>query len=187
MEQQDSTTFSEQLECTPDPRHARGRSLEWRVLLAIISAGLVSNQTPPRSIGHWAVEHRQALLAQWQPAKGRLPGASMIYRVLRKVNRGQLETQVAAHNQALDADDVVTGGVAAVNGELLRGQAVDGKAVRGANKHGCGLHLVSLVRHESGCVLGQRAVADKSKKIIAVPLLLARPLDHRKQGPLRPR
>jgi len=30
-----------------------------------------------------------------------------------------------------------------------------------------------LVRHESGCVLGQRAVADKSNEITAVPLLLA--------------
>jgi len=173
MEQQDSTTFIEQLERTPDPRHARGRSFEWRVLLAIISAALVSGQTTPRSIAHWAVEHGQALLAQLQPAKGRLPGASTIYRVLRKVNRQQLETQVATHNQALDADDAVTGGVTAVNGELLRGQAVDGKAVRGANKHGCALHLVSLVRHESGCVLGQRAVADKSNEITAVPHLLA--------------
>jgi predicted transposase YbfD/YdcC len=112
-------------------------------------------------------------LAQLQPAKGRLPGASTLYRVLRKVNRRQLETQVAAHNQALDDDDAVTGGVTAVNGELLRGQAVDGKAVRGANKHGSALHLVSLVRHESGCVLNQCAVATKSNEITAVPRLLA--------------
>ncbi len=161
------------MERTPDPRRARGRSFEWRVLLAIISAALVSNQTTPRGIAHWAVEHGQALLAQLQPAKGRLPSAATLYRVLRKVNRQQLETQVAAHNQALDDDDAVTGGVTAVNGELLRGQAVDGKAVRGANKHGGTLHLVSLVRHASGCVLAQRAVAAKSNEITAVPRLLA--------------
>jgi len=173
MEQQDSTTLIDQLERTPDPRRARGRSFEWRVVLAIISAALVSGQTTPRGIAHWALEHRQALLAQLQPAKGRLPGASTIYRVLRKVNRKQLETQVAAHNQALDDDDAVTGGVTAANGELLRGQAVDGKAVRGAYKHGLALHLVSLVRHESGCVLNQCAVAVKSNEITAVPRLLA--------------
>lgn len=85
-----------------------------------------------------------------------------LYWVVHKVNRQQLETQVAAHNQALD-DDSVTGGVTAVNGELLRRQTVDGKAVRGANQHGRALHLVSLARHESGCVLSQRAVASKSK------------------------
>ena len=173
MEQPNSTTFIDQLERTPDPRRARGRSYEWRVLLAIISAALVSGQATPRGIAHWAREHKQALLAQLQPAKGRLPGASTLYRVLRKVNRRQLETQVAAHNQALDDDDAVTGGVTAVNGELLRGQAVDGKAVRGANKHGSALHLVSLVRHESGCVLNQCAVATKSNEITAVPRLLA--------------
>lgn len=173
MEQPNSTTFIDQLERTPDPRHARGRSYEWRVLLAIISAALVSGQATPRGIAHWAREHKQALLAQLQPAKGRLPGASTFYRVLRKVNRRQLETQVATHNQALDDDDAVTGGVTAVNGELLRGQAVDGKAVRGANKHGSALHLVSLVRHESGCVLNQCAVATKSNEITAVPRLLA--------------
>ena len=173
MEQPNSTTFIDQLERTPDPRHARGRSYEWRVLLAIISAALVSGQATPRGIAHWAHTHKQALLAQLQPAKGRLPGASTLYRVLRQVNRRQLETQVAAHNQALDDDDAVTGGVTAVNGELLRGQAVDGKAVRGANKHGSALHLVSLVRHESGCVLNQCAVATKSNEITAVPRLLA--------------
>ena len=134
---------------------------------------MVSGQATPRGIAHWVREHQQALLAQLQLAKGRLPRASTIYRVLRKVNRGQLETQVAVHNQALDDDDAVTGGVTAVNGELLRGQAVDGKAVRGANKHGSTLHLVSLVRHESGCVLNQCAVATKSNEITAVPRLLA--------------
>jgi len=173
MEQLDSTTFIDQLERTPDPRCARGRSFEWRVLLAIISAALVSGLTTPRGIAHWALEHGPALLGQLLPSKGRLPCASTLYRVLCQVNRRRLETQMAAHSQALDDDDAVTGGVTAVSGELLRGQAVDGKAVRGANKHGCALHLVSLVRHDSGCVLAQRAVADKSNEITAVPLLLA--------------
>lgn len=173
MTEPNAPTLLAQLEGTPDPRSRRGRSFEWRVLLAIISAAVVSGYTTPRRIAHLAVEHAQALLAQLQPAKKRLPSASTLYRVLRKVNRQQWETQVAAHNQALDADDGVTGGVQAINGTLLRGQAVDGKAVRGANKHGRALHLVSLVRHASGCVLGQCAVADKSNEITAVPRLLA--------------
>ena len=173
MEQQDSTTFIDQLERTPDPRRARGRSYEWRVLLAIISVALISGQATPRGIAQWARERKQALLAQLRPVKGRLPGASTIYRALRKVNRKQLEMQVAGHNQGLDDDDAVTGGVTVANGELLRGQSVDGKAVRGANKHGMALHLVSLVRHESGCVLNQCAVAVKSNEITAVPRLLA--------------
>ena len=50
MAQQDSTTFIAQLERTPDPRRARGRSFEWRVLLAIISAGL--GQWPDDTVQH---------------------------------------------------------------------------------------------------------------------------------------
>ena len=82
MAQQDSTTFIDQLERTPDPRRARGRSYEWRVLLAVISAALIGGQATPRGIAQWVGERKQALLAQLQPAKGRLPGASTIYRVL---------------------------------------------------------------------------------------------------------
>jgi len=173
MTPQNTTTLIDELARTPDPRSARGQSHEWRVLLGLISAALVSGQTTPRGMAHWVTEHAQALVAQLRPAKGRLPSASTLYRVFRKVNRQQLETHVAAHNQALDDDDAVTGSVIAANGEALRGQAVDGKALRGANTHGRALHLVSLVRHESGCVLGQRAVADKSNEITAVPRLLA--------------
>jgi predicted transposase YbfD/YdcC len=53
------------------------------------------------------------------------------------------------------------------------GLALDGKAVRGANRHGTQVHLVGLVRHDDGRVLGQVAVADKSNEITAAPRLLA--------------
>jgi predicted transposase YbfD/YdcC len=53
------------------------------------------------------------------------------------------------------------------------GQAVDGKAVRGANRHGAQVHLVSLVRHDDARVLRQVAVAEKSNEITAAPRLLA--------------
>jgi len=58
-------------------------------------------------------------------------------------------------------------------GETLQGQAVDGKALRGARAYGAALHLVSLVQHASGLVLAETAVAEKSNEITAVPRLLA--------------
>ena len=76
MEQQDSTTFIDQLERTPDPRRARGRSYEWRVLFAVINVALMSGQATPRGIAQWVRERKQALVAQLRLAKGRLPGAS---------------------------------------------------------------------------------------------------------------
>ena len=74
MEQPNSTTFIDQLERTPDSRRARGRSYEWRVLLAIISAALVSGQATPRGIAHWAREHKQALWPSCSQPRGDYPG-----------------------------------------------------------------------------------------------------------------
>jgi len=54
MAESNAPTLLAQLEGTPDPRSRRGRSFEWRVLLAIINAALVSGYTTPRSIAHWA-------------------------------------------------------------------------------------------------------------------------------------
>jgi predicted transposase YbfD/YdcC len=96
-----------------------------------------------------------------------------LYRALRYVDVEQLERQIAEHGQALDEEDQVSGRVEGLTGELLWGQAVDGKAVRGASKHGDQVFLVSLVRHESGIVLGQREVEHKTNEITVVPQLLA--------------
>lgn len=50
---------------------------------------------------------------------------------------------------------------------------MDGKAVRGANRHGANVHLVSLVHHGSARIRKQVRVRDKSNEITAVPVLLA--------------
>ncbi len=55
----------------------------------------------------------------------------------------------------------------------MRGQAVDGKEVRGTGAHGDKVHLLSLVGHGSGVVLAQQEVGEKSNEIPAVSGLLA--------------
>ena len=53
-------------------------------------------------------------------------------------------------------DEEEAGGeIVTTEGEVLRGQSLDGKTVRGASAHGTTHHLVSLVRHESAVVLVQ--------------------------------
>lgn len=49
------------------------------------------------------------------------------------------------------------------------GDAIGGKAVRGANAHGARVHLVSLVRHGDGLAPGQVRVAAKRNEITAAP------------------
>ncbi len=62
--------------------------------------------------------------------------------------------------------------VVAANGELLQGQALDGKEVRGASAHGTPTFLVSLARHGSGYVLGQVAVPSKGYELRGARQLL---------------
>lgn len=54
-----------------------------------------------------------------------------------------------------------------------RGQAIDGKELRGVRAHGESLQLVSLVQHANAVVVAQVPVANKSNEITAAPQLLA--------------
>lgn len=165
-------TLMKYLAEVPDPRKARGKRYEWQFLLGIICAGLVSGQKSVRGIAEWAVLHAKELLEELKPAKGRIPSASTLYRALRRLDIKALESQIADYGQAIDQEDQAVGEVIGPNGQSWRGQAVDGKVVRGASAHGEQVHLVSLVRHESATVMGQVRVDQNTNEIRAVPVLL---------------
>jgi predicted transposase YbfD/YdcC len=83
-----------------------------------------------------------------------------------------LEQHLADYVQTL-AQPVTAPSLITAPGQVRQGQAVDGKAVRGASRQGPSIHLVSLVEHGSGKVYGQIEVEQKSNEIPAVPRLLA--------------
>ena len=173
MDQADSNTLLARLQRLSDPRRKRGRSFEWWYLLALIAAALAAGQKTITEISWWIQQHRTELIEHLHPAKQRLPSYATLRRVLIAIDVTALEEEISSHNQALDSADALAGCLVMADGSLLRGQAVDGKTVRGASAYGETVHLVSLVRHESGVVLAQCAVADKSSEITAVPTLLA--------------
>ena len=157
----------------PDPRHKRGQRYEWRFLLAMICVALLSGQKTVRGIVHWMVLHAADIIECLQLTRTRLPSASTIYRALRTVAVEALERQIATYGQGVDEADLSSGRVRGPTGEVLRGQAVDGKDIRGARAHGAPVFLVSVVRHGSGVILGEQCVAHKTNEITAVPSLLA--------------
>ncbi len=161
------------MEQVPDPRSCQGRRFSWRLLLALLNAGLASGQKTPRAIAHWVKEHQAELLAILRPANARLPSATTLWRVPHKLDATEVEAQVARHNQALATDDALANSVSAVDWTALLGQAVDGKEVRGTNAHGAPHCLVSLVRHGSAYTLGQEDVPGKGHEISAMQRLLA--------------
>lgn len=147
----------------PDPRHARGKRHSWSLILVLIGAALLSGQRSVRAIGQWVAERQEELVERLCPPRGQLPSTPTLRRALRAVDVAALEQRIAA-STSQTAPPPPAGWI---------GQAVDGKAVRGANRQGAQVHLVSLVRHADGVVLGQVGVTDKSHEVTAVPRLLA--------------
>jgi predicted transposase YbfD/YdcC len=127
-----------------------------------------------RAIGQWVAEHAEEVGPLLGLPPDRVPCPATLRRAVRAVDLAALEAQIAAFVAQLPtppapprADPPPAPPVPWV------GLALDGKAVRGANRHGTQVHLVGLVRHDDGRVLGQVAVADKSNEITAAPRLLA--------------
>jgi len=167
MDQRQYSKLVDGLRAVPDPRHARGKQLEWTFLWGVIVCAMLSNQRTPAAMAQWARQQAAVLLAAFRPARGRVPSESTSRRTLRQVDIAALEAQRA---QLTPAPRVST---PAARLPALQGQAIDGKYLRGVGAHGQPLELVSLVDHRSGHVLAQTAVAAHAHESRAVPELLA--------------
>jgi predicted transposase YbfD/YdcC len=168
------TSLRAALAAVPDPRRRRGQRYPWPVLLTLIAAALLSGQQSLRAIAQWVAEHADELRPLVGLPPGRVPSAATLRRAVRAVDLAALEAQIAAFVAGLPAPPPPDeAGTPPAPPLPWTGLALDGKAVRGANRHGATVHLVSLVRHDDGRVLHQVAVADKSNAITAAPRLLA--------------
>jgi predicted transposase YbfD/YdcC len=173
MDKHQYSTLMDALKDVPDPRQARGKRYRWVFLLALICGALASGQRTGHAIGHWVHLHGREILELLQPARQRVPSESTLRRALQAVEVQALEERVALFTQGLEAQVAAQVVVTTASGEVLQGQAVDGKEVRGARAHGQPLCLVSLAQHGSGIVLNQMAVGQDTNEITAAPLVLA--------------
>jgi predicted transposase YbfD/YdcC len=155
------TTMAEQLQDISDPRSRRGQSYEWQYLLLIVASAVMAGQRSVRAMAEWAAAQAPALLANLQPHRGRIPSVATLHRVLTDVPIAELERRMSAYTSQVDQEEAEMGSIETKQGEVLRGQAVDGKTLRGASQHDEAVHLVSLVRHESGVALAQERVESK--------------------------
>lgn len=197
MDSSQYTNLLEALIQVPDPRKAKGKQYEWRIVLAALCAAIASGQRSVRAIAQWVQEHEAELIQQLRPTKQRLPSAATLYRVLRAVDAQTVESHLsrlapfAPYSSSEGEDHQATKSQTCHVRQMkhkhprkpkhrgqdkrrlrLVGQSIDGKELRGARAHGRPICLVSLVRHGTGIVLGQRAVERKSNEIKAVPPLL---------------
>jgi predicted transposase YbfD/YdcC len=166
------STLLAALQDVPDPRKARGKRYPWTLLLTIIVAGLASNYQTARAIAQWARLHAADLRAAL-PDLVRIPSESTLLRTLRQIDATMLEQHLGCFIASLPTPTDYAGCIISPHGEILQGQAIDGKTVRTATAHGDRTHLVSLVQHTSGQTLAQTEVATKRTEVAASQQLLA--------------
>lgn len=130
MDDRKYSTLMDAVAAVPDPRKRRGKRHPWALILTLLSAALVCGQHSGRAIGQWVEEHSVELLTQLPIPQRPLPSTSTLRRALRTLDVVALEDRLAQFAHDLDA---ATPPAAATP---WHGQAVDGKAVRGAQAHG---------------------------------------------------
>jgi hypothetical protein len=155
-------TMLEAMEAVPDPRKRRGVRYPWGLLMGLIGAAMAGGNRHGRAIGQWVGGHPDTPGGLLELGEQGLPSESTLRRALEKVNVGELEARLAEHSAGLGVE---------VQG--LRGQAMDGKQVRGCGAHGRPMHLLSVASHEGGAALAQVQVGVKENEIVAAPGLLA--------------
>ena len=165
MDEPKYSTLMDAVVDIPDPRQARGKRHPWPLLLTLISAALRSGQRTGRALGQWVTDHKVELMTRLPIPQKPLPSTSTLRRALRAIDVTALEERLTQFTQTLQVPPPAATAP-------WQGQAVDGKAVRGAQGYGDKLQLVSLVDHGSGLVRQQVRVRDKSNEITAVPVLL---------------
>lgn len=173
MDQGQYSTLTEAFKSVPDPRQARGRRYPWRLLLTLVAAALASGQKTVNAIAGWVHEHADELGDTLHPPNGRLPSGSTFYRAVRAVDLVALEAQLSNWAKPLAVETATSATLTTPAGQLLHGQALDGKEVRGSQAHGHPLMLVSLVQHGTGITLAQVETDVKSNEIPAAAQLLA--------------
>jgi predicted transposase YbfD/YdcC len=175
MDQPKYTTLVAALMALLDPRKPRGKRYAWILLLTLIAIALTSGQRTVHAIADWIALHWEELQTELLPASAICPSESTFRRVLRLIDAPRLDELLSqVESNPLPPPPAATGTLSSAAEDLpLRAQAVDGKALRGANAHGAQVHLVSLVRHADAITQGQTAVTEKSNEITAVPKLLS--------------
>ncbi len=95
MDSHQYTSLLEALAHVPDPRKAKGKEHEWRVVMAVLCAAVAGGQRSVRGIAQWAKEHEAELIHHLQPTRQHLPSAATLYRVMRSVDVASVENHLA--------------------------------------------------------------------------------------------
>ena len=163
--------FIEYLNELPDVRRKAGQRHHQNFVLMIALFATMSGYIGYRAIGSFIVKHREDLIALFKPDKDRVPSYSTVRRVLMKLNAKSFQQ---AYQKWL-ADVRSARATAAENiADVSPWHAVDGKAIRGANRlnETHYTHLVSIFATFDKVVVDSEKVAAKTNEIPCVQQMI---------------
>lgn len=150
----------------PDPRARRGVRHTFMSILLVTAAAVLAGARSFTAIGEWAADAPHHVLEMLGTRQDRLhglcqaPDEATLRRVLQAVDGDLLDTAI--------------GGWLAGRAGPVTVVAVDGKTVRGTcDETGQGgVHLLAAMTHDSGIVVSQREVGEKTNEITSFQPLL---------------
>src|SRR5437763_568476 len=104
MDPDQYTNLLQALAQVPDPRKPRGKQHQWTVVLAVLCAAVASGQRSVRAIAQWAKEHEAELVQHLQPTRQRLPSASTLYRVMRRVDVASVDDHLTRFSYSCEQE-----------------------------------------------------------------------------------
>ena len=143
----------------PDPRKKKGKRHPLRAILALAVIAGMCGYKSYSTIAEWGRTYDDTLTQALGFTHKKTPCAATLYNVFRRLDVQALEetlTKWATH--ALES--------VRRSESHLTGVAIDGKTLRGSRKQNAKLtHLMSVVSHELGITLTQKAMSEKMHEI----------------------
>jgi predicted transposase YbfD/YdcC len=167
----------EHLAVVPDPRKRRGVRHTVCSILVVAAAAVAAEARSFTAIGEWAADASQKVLArlgvrQDRQGRYRAPDEATVRRVLQAVDPDAVDAAISAWLAGCRAQSTAepTAGQAeeSVEGSpSLSAVAVDGKTLRGTcGRDGTGgMHLLAAMTHQTGFVVAQVQVVDKTGEV----------------------
>jgi hypothetical protein len=152
----------------PDPRSRHGRRHPLTAILALVCCAIMSGAKSYAAIGQWGEDQDIALMHRLGFTRTP-PKAGGIRKVLIALDKARFEDALSRWAESRRGQPVAS--------TPLEAAALDGKSVRGSfDGMEKAVHLLSLVAHESGLTLAQRAVPNGAEEKTnehktAIPLL----------------
>jgi hypothetical protein len=152
----------------PDPRSRHGRRHPLTAILALVCCAIMSGAKSYAAIGQWGEDQDIAVMHRLGFTRTP-PKAGGIRKVLIALDKMRFEGALTRWAESRRGEPIAAAALEAL--------ALDGKSVRGSfDGLEKAVHLLSLVSHEAGLTLAQRAVPNGAEKKTnehkaAIPLL----------------